>query len=59
MPSWGIGCFHLWLKDTLPETDTRSSLFRKEAERAAQRRSPKRRRLLGGSLAALPADRLP
>lgn len=40
MPSWGIGCFHLWLKDMLLETDTRSRLFRNKAERYSQLPQP-------------------
>lgn len=40
MPSWGIGCFHLWLKDMLLETDTRSRLFCNKAERYSQPPQP-------------------
>lgn len=40
MPSWGISCFHLWLKDMLLETDTRSRLFCNEAERCSQLPQP-------------------
>lgn len=40
MSSWGISCFHFWLKDMLLETDMRSRLSCNEAERHRQLLQP-------------------
>lgn len=40
MSSWGISCFHFWLKDMLLETDMRSRLSCNEAETHGQLLQP-------------------